>query len=274
MVTVSIILLTFNRKNLVKKAIDGILAQTYKDFELIIVDNCSKDGTEKLISSYKDKRIRYFRNDNKGIIATNMNHGSKRAKGQYIALCDDDDIWLPTKLEKQLAIMANENVALVCTNWIQFFNSSKKEITGVLKKRKSPYLTQKNILMRNIISQSTALFKKNLLDNLGYFDESLDYLSAEEFEFWLRLLKDHKAYFIQEPLVRELTHPNVFRTKGLKHLRICKKIIDDLHGKKYIGNYNYSLYLFKHNFFYLANFTGLNNLYHKINKLFNNERLE
>ena len=99
---VSVIIPTFNREHLLKETMEYILNQTFKDFELIIVDNYSSDNTENAVKSYNDKRIRYFKNQNNGVIAVNRNFGIKKARGEFITFCDDDDLWLPQKLEKQL----------------------------------------------------------------------------------------------------------------------------------------------------------------------------
>ena len=261
---VSIVLLTFNRKQLLKRAIEGILSQTFRDFELIIVDNCSIDGTEDFVKSLQDLRIKYFKNQNNGIIAVNMNFGILKSQGEYIALCDDDDYWLPFKLEKQLEILSvQKNVALVCTNWIEFTDDGDVG-PGLTKKRASSYVTQREILIRNCISQSTVLFRKNVVESLALFDESPEYFTAEEFEMWLKILKSHQVYLIEEPLVREKTHPGVFRSKGIRHLNICKRIVDDLWKKGYISLSNHLMFMCRYCVYYTANMTGLNKIYHKV----------
>ena len=90
---VSVVVTTYNRAHIVTEAIESILNQTFGDFELIIVDNYSNDNTEEVIKSYKDERIKYFKNRNNGIIAVNRNYGISKAQGEYIAFCDDDDLW-------------------------------------------------------------------------------------------------------------------------------------------------------------------------------------
>ncbi len=262
---VSVVVLTFNRKNMLKETIDSILSQTFKDFELIIVDNCSTDGTEDFVLSYKDPRIKYFKNPNNGIIAVNLNYGIAKAQGKYIALCDDDDLWLPTKLEKQIDILNKENdIGMVCTNGITF-NELGKEDIHITKKRNSNYISQKETLMKNIIIQSSAIIRKDILEEFGFFDVSPEYFTAEEFELWLKIMSKYNVYLIEEPLVKYRTHSGVFRSKGIKHLNICKKIVDDLYKKGFIPKTNYHLFLARHYVFYTANITKLNQLYHKLN---------
>ena len=107
---VSIIVTTYNRKVLLKETIDSILNQSFKNFELIVVDNYSNYDFISLIKSFNDNRIRPFQNENNGIIAVNRNYGIKKAKGDYLAFCDDDDLWMPEKLEKQLKLFDRSEV--------------------------------------------------------------------------------------------------------------------------------------------------------------------
>jgi teichuronic acid biosynthesis glycosyltransferase TuaG len=262
---VSIIIPTFNRKNLLKETLDSILTQTYTDFELIIVDNCSKDRTDEFVKSCKDRRIRYFQNQNNGIIAVNLNFGIEKAQGEYIALCDDDDLWFPTKLEKQVAILESQkDVALVCTNGIHFDENGDHGLF-ITKKRKTPYMTQAEVLVRNMIIQSSTLFRKSTLESAGGpLNPSPDYFSAEEFELWLRMLKTERFYMIEEPLVKYRTHGGVYRSKGLVGYKICKKIVDDLHRKKYINSKNYALFTMRHYLFSATEITGLTGIYRKL----------
>ena len=101
---ISVIVPTYNRADLISETIESILNQTYKYFELIIVDDGSTDNTEEVIRKFKDSRIKYIKTDNWGGPARPRNTGIKKTKGEYIAFCDDDDIWLPKKLEKQIRV--------------------------------------------------------------------------------------------------------------------------------------------------------------------------
>ena len=99
---VSILVITYNRKVFLHETIESILNQTYKNFELIIVDNFSNYDFLSHLNSFKDDRIKPFQNKNNGVIAVNRNFGLTKAQGEYIAICDDDDLWIPQKLEKQV----------------------------------------------------------------------------------------------------------------------------------------------------------------------------
>ena len=100
---VSVVIPTYNRAELLKRAIESVLGQTYQDFELIVVDDASMDNTEEMMKDFSDERIRYIRlKQNSGTSAVPRNTGIKSAKGEYIACHDDDSEWLPQKLEKQV----------------------------------------------------------------------------------------------------------------------------------------------------------------------------
>ena len=99
---VSVVLTTYNRADLISETIESILSQTFRNFELIVVDDGSTDNTEEVVRSYNDERVHYIKTDNWGGPAKPRNIGIKKAKGEYIAFCDDDDLWLPNKLEVQL----------------------------------------------------------------------------------------------------------------------------------------------------------------------------
>ena len=107
---VSVIVTTYNRKEYLKETIDSILNQTYKNFELIVVDNYSDFDFLTYIKSFNDNRIRAFQHHNNGIIAVNRNIGIKKAYGEYIAFCDDDDYWVDKKLEYQVNNIKNDNM--------------------------------------------------------------------------------------------------------------------------------------------------------------------
>ena len=107
---VTVIVTTYNRREFLKKTINSILNQTYKNFEFIIVDNYSNYDFLSHIKSFNDERIRPFQNANDGIIAVNRNYGIKEAKGEYIAFCDDDDLWMENKIEVQLKFFNHKDI--------------------------------------------------------------------------------------------------------------------------------------------------------------------
>lgn len=122
---VSVIMPTYNCGAFISESIDSVLAQTYTDWELIIVDDCSTDDTDRIVGSYHDRRIRYIRNAQNMGAALTRNRALREARGRYIAFLDSDDLWLPEKLEKQIAFMETNGYAFSYHNYIEIDKTSK-----------------------------------------------------------------------------------------------------------------------------------------------------
>lgn len=122
---VSIIMPTYNCGRFIKESIDSVLAQTYSNWELLIVDDCSKDGTETIVNSFEDQRIQYMRNEHNMGAAVTRNRALRAAKGKYVAFLDSDDIWKPTKLEKQIAYMQENGYAFTYHEYVEIDEQSK-----------------------------------------------------------------------------------------------------------------------------------------------------
>ena len=164
---VSVIVTNYNRKDILAETIHSILNQTFTDFELIVVDNFSDYDFFEHINSFNDTRIRAFQNQNNGIIAVNRNFGIKKAKGEYIAFCDDDDTWAKNKLEVVIDhIKKNRNAILFChyENLIKGGVFTKTLKHG--KKIKSDKNLYEQLLFKgNQVSTSAVVVKKdNALD--------------------------------------------------------------------------------------------------------------
>lgn len=200
--TVSIIVTTYNRADLLPRAIESILNQTYKDFELIIVDDGSMDNTEKVMKEFqeKDSRIKYVYQENKGW-ASALNKGLSFAQGEYVAFLDSDDEWLPGKLEKQIEVFKNNlSVGLVtCWAFRIFENRKKKKLfktyKGTIEKKNWCCFFKTN----GIISFSTIIMKRKVFDTIGSFDIKLK--AAVDLDFYIRILNKFDIYFLSIPLV-------------------------------------------------------------------------
>ena len=197
MPTISIIVTTYNRKELLTKTLHSILHQTYCDFELIVVDNFSNYDFYEHIKSFEDDRIRPYQNQNNGIIAVNRNWGIKKAKGDYIAFCDDDDIWFKNKLEIQMEYLLRENIDLISSNVVLFRGKHYTKIFAQSKNRKVKSIS--DFLYRNQINTSTVLLRKS---NKVYFNEDPNLVAIEDYSLWLGLYAGgYKFSFINVPLV-------------------------------------------------------------------------
>ncbi len=208
---VSIIIPAYNSSRFIKRTIGSVLAQTFRDWELIIVDDCSKDGTELAVKEFTkfDKRIKFFKTpENSGGPATPKNIGVEKAEGEYIAFLDHDDEWFPEKLEKQLKVFQNskdENLGLVSCG-VNLINKKKKKFS--VYNPKNIKVNFPEILLRNpIYSNSSVLIKKDVINIVGKRDEKMKY--SEDWDMWIRVCENNfKISFINKPLFNYHFHDN------------------------------------------------------------------
>lgn len=201
---VSVVVPTYNRKTLLNETLQSILGQVFADFELIIVDNLSQDGTGEYVQGLQDQRIRYFRNENHGIIATNRNFGIRKARGKYVAFCDDDDLWLPEKLQKQIDSFSDVTIAAVASNYTPFgdVRMIRKNIHIAPGCAFRDYTYDEILLHLNPIISSSAVVRKDVFQDVGVFDESEVFRFIEDWELWLRVSQKGDIRILADPLVR------------------------------------------------------------------------
>jgi glycosyltransferase involved in cell wall biosynthesis len=201
---VSVIIPTFNRRTMLLEAIDSVLAQSNQSFELIVIDDGSSDGTPEHLTTL-DKTIRFEHIDHCGPGAA-RNRGVALAGAPLIAFLDSDDIWTPTKLERQLAFMnANPDCAISQTNeiWIR----DGRRVNPGLRHRKRSGDIFIDSLRTCLISMSATMMRTELFRSLRGFDQNM--LAAEDYDLWLRILIDHEVGLLDEPLVtRRGGHPD------------------------------------------------------------------
>jgi glycosyltransferase involved in cell wall biosynthesis len=200
----SAIITTFNRKGLARKAIESVLAQTYSDFELIVLDNSSKDGTEEMVREFNDPRIVYVKHPQLSIAGA-RNLGVKTARGEFIGFLDDDDEWLPKKLELQIGLFDRSpaNIALVYGGFNrvrdgQIYDTFVPRLRG---KVFDGYFCGHDPLTG---SASNPLIRKSAFAVSGLYDERIK--SSEDWELYLRLARDFEFDFVAEPVVSIRSH--------------------------------------------------------------------
>lgn len=193
---VSIIMPAYNVEKLISDSINSVLSQTYKNFELIVVDDYSQDQTSQIVENFilKDKRVKLIKNiKNKGVAET-RNTGLDHASGDFVAFLDSDDKWVENKLEKQLDIFAKyTDIDIVYSSYYRF-NSS-----GIGKAVRVPhFLNKKKILKGNPIGNLTAIYN---FQNFPTIRQKK--IGHEDYLFWLEIFnssKNVKGFGIQEPL--------------------------------------------------------------------------
>ena len=197
---ISVIIPTYNRAACLERSIGSILAQTYNDWELIIVDDGSTDNTKKLVTNMASSKVRYIYQEHRGACYA-RNRGIREANGEYIAFQDSDDYWHPSKLEMQMNCMCQENADIV------FCAFERKDIDNKYigrvpcdQNQRSGFIDIFDILPENICSTQTLLLKKECF-NYDLFNEDLPRL--QDWDLMIRLVQKYKVYFLNEILVTQ-----------------------------------------------------------------------
>ena len=194
---VSIIMAAYNAEKTIEQAINSVLNQTYTNFELLVVDDCSKDRTVGLVKSIAatDGRVRLISNEKNSGVSFTRKHGLEEANGSWIAILDSDDAWTPEKLEKQIELQNRTNADLLFTG-SAFMDSDGNLIDWYLHAPSE--VTYRQLLKQNVLSNSSALVRKELYAKYYAVDDGMH----EDFAIWLNILKEgRKAYGIDEPLL-------------------------------------------------------------------------
>ncbi|MEW6077667.1 MAG: glycosyltransferase family A protein [Thermodesulfobacteriota bacterium] len=194
---VSVIIPTFNRSRMVCQAVEAVLAQTFTAFELIVADDGSTDDTPASLAPYADVITLITGNTNKGVSAS-RNAGAARARGTYVAFLDSDDLWLPEKLNRQVAFFATHPEALICQTeeiWIK----NGRRINPAKKHKKPSGMIFFPSLELCLVSPSAVMMKKSFFVEMGGFDESLP--ACEDYDLWLRMACRYPIHLINDPLV-------------------------------------------------------------------------
>ena len=193
---ISVVIPTLNRINTLQRALDSVINQTYKPAEIIVVDNGSSDGTLKFLREQYPKITTLT--ENKVGVSSARNKGIKKSINQWIALLDSDDAWHPRKLEIQTSMLdsALKEYNLIHTDEVWFRNN--KHINQMKKHKKQGGYIFERCLSLCCISPSSVLFKKNILDKVGLFDESLPV--CEDYDMWLKICSSEEVLFAQDKL--------------------------------------------------------------------------
>ena len=225
---VSVIIPTYNRLPMLKEAVESVLAQDFKDFELIVVDDGSTDGTADEITHYGG-RVKLLRHqENRGVSAA-RNSGILHARGKHIGFLDSDDLWVKGKLKTQVNFLdENPQYPLCYTDeiWIR----RGKRVNPMVKHAKFSGWILEKCLPLCIISPSSALMRKTLFSKVGLFDEALPV--CEDYDLWLRVSVRFPIFFIDKKLiVKRGGHPDQLsnRSWGNDRFRVIalEKLLSD-----------------------------------------------
>jgi len=192
---------TYNHAAFIGEAIRSVLAQTYGDLELIIVDNYSEDDTEAIVRGFNDPRIEYLKFANDGVVAASRNAALKQARGGFIAFLDSDDTWTADKIETQLEhLKANPNVALVCGSMVTRRNDEPFDIAAQPPAASLSGFSYNWLLDRSFIFCSSVMVRREVFDEVGLLDEDPGMVSSEDWDLWLRIARRHRLALLGKQL--------------------------------------------------------------------------
>jgi len=222
---VSVIIPTYNRAPMLGRAIKSVLNQTYRDFELIVVDDCSTDNTEEVVNSFEDARLRYIKHPtNRGGSAA-RNSGISSSSGDYIGFLDDDDEWLPDKLKVQVELFGRlpEDYGVIYGGY--HIKQEGKIIRDVYPTHRGDVYYQ--MLKGCFIGSPTILIKNVCFENAGCFDETLP--GCQDWDMWLRLAKKYKFEYIPDILAIYYIHGNQIKFSQSKYIFGVRRVLDKYH---------------------------------------------
>lgn len=221
---VSIVIPTYNHAAFLRAALDSVLAQTYHDWEAIVVNNFSEDDTVALVASYQDPRIRCVNFANHGVIAASRNHGVASTTAPIVAFLDSDDLWYPTKLEKCLALI-DQDYDLVChgEKWVGPGTRWRDVYYGP-----EPRASFERLLYEgNCISTSAVLVKRTMIELVGGFAERPAAITAEDYDFWLKLARAGvKMGFVHKILGEYLIHGGNQSRASLRNMHAVMEVVE------------------------------------------------
>lgn len=179
---ISIVMAAYNAEQTIKKAVQSVVDQSYQNWELLVINDCSTDNTVEVVNGFNDKRIKVLNNHNNCGVSLTRHHGFAEAKGEWIAILDSDDAWMPTKLEEQVRRQKATQGKLLFTG-STFMDSNGQAIDWTLHVPEQ--ITYKELLKQNLMSNSSVLVRRDLLLKNEVLNDGLH----EDFACWLKLLK-------------------------------------------------------------------------------------
>lgn len=217
---VSVIMPIFNGEKFLDRSIQSVLTQTYKFWELILIDDKSDDNSVFLIKKYiSDDRIKLVQNSRNQGISYTRNKGIKHSNGEYIALLDQDDEWLPEKLEMQVPILkkSGNEYALIYSKAKILRNGEMIYGSRDISPKDSILENQKKLFFSNFISSLTVVMRKNCILEIGLFDENIKW-GGDDYELWLRISEKYKFTYVDKFLAIRHDHGSNFSFSSKKKM--------------------------------------------------------
>lgn len=221
---VSVIIPVYNGEKTIRQTIESVLNQTFRDLELIVINDGSQDSTLKIVSTIQDSRLQVFSYPNSGV-SVSRNRGIAQAKGEFVSFIDADDLWTPDKLEAQVKVLQENPQAGVAYSWTDWVDESGQLVGRGSHLTEQGQVFAKLLLNDFIGSGSNVLICRKALDEVGDFDQSIAH--AEDWDMWLRLAAKYEFLAVPYPQVLYRISPssasfNVWRMET-SSLRVIEK---------------------------------------------------
>jgi glycosyltransferase involved in cell wall biosynthesis len=197
---VSVVIPVYNREKTIRRAIDSVLSQSYKNIELIVVDDASTDSSATIVNEYQDERLHLIQLKENGGANVARNVGIRKAVGDIIAFQDSDDEWLNDKLELQLDYMKKMKCDVVACSYIQVMDEIERQIPSVQQISRVQSVGVREVLREyNVVGTPTLMIKRSVVESVGYFDECMPRL--QDYEYAIRISKKYDIEMMDTPLV-------------------------------------------------------------------------
>lgn len=222
---VSVVIPTYNHARFLREALTSVVEQSLRDWEVIVVNNYSTDDTEEVVLGFDDSRISLVNFKNNGVIAASRNEGIRLARGRYVAFLDSDDLWKKEKL-KSCVEKLEEGIDIVCHGaQFQWESGRTRDVTCPAGRR----VNYEDLLYRgNCFLTSATMVDRRLLQEVGCFNESEEYITAEDYDLWLRIVRktDRIAFILKVLGVYRLHGANASGSVA-RHLRAEIAVLAD-----------------------------------------------
>lgn len=226
---VSVVLTTHNgaSRGYLVEAIESVIKQSYENYELLIVDDGSQDHTRNQCSLFLDNpKVRYLHQENKGLAGA-RNSGIQASSGEFICFLDDDDVWKPEKLQRQVDFIEASLTGMIkwglVYTWLELIDA-QGTVISVRGKRDEGMIYNKLVLENIIDAPSSVLVRREVFDTIGLFDESL--FSCEDWDMWLRISRKYLVFPVKEYLVQYREHQNTMSADFDRMLSSAKLVLD------------------------------------------------
>lgn len=229
---VSVVIPTYNHAQFIGHALASVCAQTFTDWEAIVINNFSTDDTESVIAAVADPRIRLVNFANHGVIAASRNHGMALARGEFVAFLDSDDCWYPQKLEHCLKMMSS-GYDVVCHGevWVSERDSARR-LREVFYGPESRASFESLLFEGNCISTSAVVVLRQYLEAVAGFDESEALITAEDYHLWLKLARaGAKIGFVHEILGEFRIHDGNNSKAALRNMRAVRTAFEKMYAE-------------------------------------------